>query len=352
MTKILHTFLIHTVSLSNSRKKYINGSIEFIKNVAEKNGYDFKINIITEPSSEYIDTNIDKYNANVNYDKGEDEDFNNLIQKINSNQISNIEKHRVAYNNIESISKSSSSNSNILYLLIEDDIILSNEYSQNIEQLFENIHKLKYDILFTCLSHKNSETDPIELIDSRENFKILLSKSSYFINPNIVSKLNEYLKTYKYTLKIGLSKFIWNNKDIKSYTLNKHIFLEGSKLGLLLSSTNNNNILYQNNDFITLAKITSIEKILEVQLKEALQIYKRLSSLNSADVLHTMGILYYKVGDYDNAKKYLIDSVLNMKKNNGYLTNGSEILNNCINMHQYNQIDLEECMKKTSKYST
>ena len=36
----------------------------------------------------------------------------------------------------------------------------------------------------------------------------------------------------------------------------------------------------------------------------------------------------FKVGDYDNAKKYLIDSVLNMKKNNGYLTNGSEILNN------------------------
>jgi tetratricopeptide (TPR) repeat protein len=231
-------------------------------------------------------------------------------------------------------------------------MVISQEYSKNIDKLFEDINKLKnWDILFTCLSHTNSDTDSIELFDSRINFKILLSKSSYFINPFIVSRLNEYLKIYKYSLKLGISKFIWDNKDIKSYTLNKHIFLEGSKLGLLLSSTNNNNILYQNSDFISLARITNYENITQEQFKEALQIYKRLSNLNSADALHTMGILYYKMGDYENSKKYLIDAIINIKKNNGYLTNSSEILNNCINMHQYNQIDLEECMKKQSKYS-
>ena len=55
--------------------------------------------------------------------------------------------------------------------------------------------------------------------------------------------------------------------------------------------------------------------------------------------------------DYNKSKKLLSDSVINMKKNNGYLTNSSEILNNCINMHQYDQDDLEECIKNKGKYS-
>lgn len=47
----------------------------------------------------------------------------------------------------------------------------------------------------------------------------------------------------------------------------------------------------------------------------------------------------------------MIDACLNIKKYNGYLTKTNEILNNCINMFQYDQIDLEECKKLKSKYS-
>lgn len=351
MTKTLYIHLIHTESLVQ-RKKYINGTIDRLKTVSESCDYEFKINIITEPSVDYIDKNIAQFNSRVNYDKdSSDDDFNNLIQKLNAPQISNIEKHRIAYENILNI-YNMSKNKDDLHLILEDDVVISQEYSKNIDILFNNFSKIgKWDILFTCLSHLNVDNNSIDLYDSRDNFKILLSKSSYFINPDVALKLNKYLNTFKYSLKIALSKFIYDNKDVKSFTLNKHIFLEGSKLGLLLSSTNNNNVLYQNNDFIMLARITSNEKISEEQLKEALQIYKRLTNLNSADILHTMGILYYKVGDYVNAKQYLVDAVLNMKKNNGYLTNSSEILNNCINMHQYNQVDLEDCIKRKSKYN-
>ena len=53
MKKTLYVHLIHTLSLIQ-RKKYVNGSMDFIKNIAEKNDYLFKINIITEPTIEYI----------------------------------------------------------------------------------------------------------------------------------------------------------------------------------------------------------------------------------------------------------------------------------------------------------
>ena len=175
MKKTLYVHLIHTLSLIQ-RKKYVNGSMDFIKNIAEKNDYLFKINIITEPTIEYIDKNIEKYNKNVNYDKESDDDFNNLIQKLNSPQISNIEKHKNAYDIISSISKLESNKSD-LHLIIEDDIVISQEYSKNIETVFKDINKIKdWDIIFTCLSHKNSESEQLEVFNSRENFKILLDR--------------------------------------------------------------------------------------------------------------------------------------------------------------------------------
>ena len=349
--KFLYIHLIHTPTLVE-RKKYLNGTIDYIKNVGEKNNYTIKINIITDPNIEYIDKSIDEFNKRVNYDKEDDEEFNKTIQKLNSPQISNIEKHRVAFFNINHIANLPLKNDKDLHLILEDDVVISHEYTKNFEKLLENIENItEWDILFTCLSNKNEVESDITLIDSRESFKILLSKSSYFIRPTLADKLNEYLKTFKYNLKVGLSKYIWDNKDIKSCIVNRHIFLEGSKLGLLLSSVNNNNVLYQNNDFINLARLTNVEDISESVFKDALDIYKRLENLNNADIQHTMGILYYKMKDYNKSKKLLSDSVINMKKNNGYLTNSSEILNNCINMHQYDQDDLEECIKNKGKYS-
>lgn len=348
--KILYIHLIHTPTLTE-RKKFFNGTVDYIKKIGEKNGYTIRINIISEPNVDFIDKNIDKFNKRVNYDKDSDDDFNKTINKLNAPQISNIEKHKIIYNSIEHIASLPIKSENDLHLVLEDDVVVSQEYTANFEKLMENMEKLnEWDILFTCLSNKNEPNEDIKLIDSRENFKILLSKSSYFIKPSLAIKLNKYLETFKHTLKHALSRFIWDNKDIKSYILNKHIFLEGTKLGLLLSAVNNNNILYQNNDFINLAKITSLPKIEEREYKFAMELFKRLEPLNSADVLHTMGILYYKMNDYDNAKKVLTESVLLMKKNNGYITNNSEILNNCINMFQYEQDDLEECLKTNGKY--
>lgn len=348
--KILYIHVVHTPTLEE-RKRYFSGTIEYIKSVGEKYNYSIRINMVTEPNVDYIDANIDAFNKRVNYDKEEDEEFNKTIQKLNAPQISNTEKHRMIYENIKHISELPIKQDKDLHLVIEDDVVVSQEYTKNFEELIENIEKLdKWDILFTCISNKNDTLSDIATIDSRENFKMLLCKSSYIIKPQLAIKLNEYLKTFKYTLKNAISKYIWDNKDVKSYILNRHIFLEGSKLGLLLSSTNNNNILFQNNDFIHLARIASMEEIDDKLLKKALEIYSRIENLKSADVLHTMGILYYKVKDFEKSKRMLSESVMLMKKNNGYLTNTSEILNNCINMYQYEQDDLEDCMKIKGKY--
>jgi len=327
------------------RKKYLGNNIEHLKKLIQDIGITVKIFMINDYEYANIESSLSDYNKRINYDiiKDSDNDFLVHNKKLNINQISNIEKHRKAYELIKN------NNNDELHLIIEDDILLSTDYNKNISLLFKVIGKFeKWDIIFTCVSNNNDEL--IRLIDSRENFKILISKSSYLITSETASKLYDYFNVLNFQLKIGLSKFIYDNKDIKSFVLNKHTFLEGSKIGLYLSSTNTNNFLYQNSDFVILSNYVNRTSITSEDIITIENIYKNNQLNNNADFQHSLGLIYYKYGDYKTAKKYLIESVTNIKKNEGLIGNFSEILNNCINMHQYDQPDIEECSKKPSRY--
>ena len=346
--KTINIYLVHTPALTK-RLQYMNTTIDILKKLTDS--LEFKTNIVTvkEPLKDYIEDNIESYNKKVKYEKDNsptaDNQFNDAIQTLNVPQICNIEKHRSIYNNIKTDDE--------IHFVIEDDVLLGEDYIENIKELFTNIKNNSlgdWDILFTCVADVDKSAH-ISLKDSRQTFKMLLSKSSYFIKQDTAKKLYEYLDVYKYNLKTGISKFIWDNKNIKSYVLNKHTFIEGSKFGLFTSSVNNTNFLFQNSHFVELAKIVANDNITDTMLKDAENLYKNINKLDNPDILHTMGVLYFKRNDIENAKKFMTDACNKLKENNGYVSKSSDILNNAINIYQYEQTMLDECKKKKSKYS-
>jgi hypothetical protein len=214
---------------------------------------------------------------------------------------------------------------------------------------FKEDKLLDWDMLFMCLASIEKDK-PFSLVNSRNQYKFLLNKSSYFITPTIAAKLNNYLDVYRYNLKTSISKFIWDNKDVRSYVLNKHTFLEGSKMGVFPSSVNTSNFLFQNMHFVALAKLTNNDEITDEIIKDAELLYKQLEKMESPDVLHTMGVIYYKKKDYVNAKCYMVLACEKLKSQCGYVAKSSEIINNAINMFQFDQSMLEACKVKTPKY--
>jgi hypothetical protein len=351
--KHLNVYIVHSGYLQN-RVKYLNVTIEMIKKLLQEQGVTLDIHMVKEPTREYIETNVENFNKRVKYEKDEgalaDNEFNNLISPLNINQISNIEKHKAIYQTI-----CKKDDTNALHLVIEDDVLVGEDYINNMKALFKalkNGELTDWDILFTCLSDvSNSKDEAIALKDSRNQYKILLCKSSYFIRPSLASKLDKYLDVFKYNLKTSMSKYIWDNKDVRAKVLNKHTFLEGSKLGLFTTSVNNSNFLFQNAHFVQLARLVNNDQITDEVVREAEKLYKHLEKFENPDILHTMGVMYYKRNDYDNAKKYMTDACDKMRENHGYVSKSSEILNNAINIYQYDQKQLEECKKKVSKYS-
>lgn len=354
----LQIFVVYSQHL-DERMKYINSTIDFIKKKAEALNYKVDISIVSEPSREQIDKNIEAFNKRVKYEKypedsKENREFNSLITPLNSCQISNIEKHRIIYQNIMQ-QNTMQQNTNNICLILEDDVVIGQEYIQNVEILLKKLKEKtlgEWDMIFTCLPPVNTNEDSkLQLHPISSTFNQLMCKSSYIIKPAIAKRLFDFTETFKFTLKNGLSRFIYENKDIKAMYVNKHIFLEASKIGIVPTTINPNNFLFQNNQFISLVNISNKTDLKPIDIQEANALYDAIKHMDSADVLHLMGVIHYKSKDYTNAKKYMLDAIASLKKNKGYLQQNSEILNNCINMHQYEQIYLDECKQLQSKYS-
>jgi len=346
--RVLNIYLIHSAHLTN-RIPYINKTVEILKTIAEKKHLLVKVQVIQQHSTDAIESNIDDYNKMVKFEKetgdNVDEQFNSFISPLNIAQISNIEKHKDVYRMIE--------NENEIHFIIEDDILATDDYIPNIEKLFEGIQQddiVDWDILLTCMASIEKEK-PLNIVNSRDEYKFLICKSSYFIKPHIAKRLLKYFEVIRYNLKIGISKFIWDNKDIRSCILNKHTFIEGSKIGIFTTSTNNTNYLHQNFQFVRLSKISNNTEISDDMMKEVTDIFDDLKQMNSPDVLHTMGLIYFKRNDYTQAKKYMEEACDKLVSGFGNISKNSEILNNAINMFQFNQPQLEECKKNKSKYS-
>ena len=148
-------------------------------------------------------------------------------------------------------------------------------------------------------------------------------------------------------MKLSLSKFIFDNKDnLKLVMLNKHTIFEGSKIGIFPTTINTNNNLIQNNSYIELSTMYNNN---ETDLNKVYKHYMDFGRDN-ADFLHILGLLYYKNKKYKEAVEFLKLAVINFKKNEGYICQFNEIINNCINMHQLYQDDIKECFNKKGLY--
>jgi tetratricopeptide (TPR) repeat protein len=153
------------------------------------------------------------------------------------------------------------------------------------------------------------------------------------------------------TIRNTLSKYITDNSDLNVYFFNKVTFIEGSKLGLFPSTTNNVNYLYFNNEYIELVNIYNKDVLTNEDILRSGELFKQAENLKSSDVYNIMGMIHNKKKNYKEAKQYFTTALELHKKNFGYLQKNSIILNNAIDVFKYDQDMLEDCIKAKPKYS-
>ena len=345
MSKIINIFVIHSKHLTLRKNKFQN-TLRSIDDAAKKNNYIVKTQFILQHEPDEIQSKIEELNKLVSYDPINDDDFDKQRYMLSVQLISNIEKHKQAWKFIQNITNKSDIN-----LIIEDDALLFPECIINFEE-FLNINDNKWDMITLGLSVNSPITTNDNFMNFRDIIKILPSKEAYCLKPSTAKLFLEQSQSYKFIMRLHLSYLIKTNPQLKIVFPKKRIFIDGSKLGVFPSSIHPTNILIFNNEYIQMHQYLhkSPEEI-RSNLSQIQKLYRLVENLHSPDIMHLYGALMKKIGRLSEAEEILTEGIQELKKQQGFLNNQSEILNNLVDIYKDLQNDINTIDIKTAKYS-
>ena len=338
--KVLNVFVIHSNHLKY-RKNIISSTLKILDEAAKRHVYVFNVTVINTFDLEAVRADFTNIEKDIKAEKTGDEEFDVRISPLNIQKISNFLKQRDALERIVTMKSTDES----YYMILEDDAIILPDFAINIDNFLKNPRPSEWDILMLCMSHGGNDILKKTLVD----VKILPSKECYCIQPACAKVLLESLKTIKQYYRLQLSIWISANPTIKAMYGPGRVTIEGSKIGLVPSSVNDNNILLYNKDFMTLFYMVSGKETMD--LEKATVAFQASEHLNSADLSHLYGVVLFKVNQLKEARIYFEKAVEILESKDGLLTKRSEILNNAININGLCQDDRALYTQSLSKYA-
>lgn len=324
MKQSLSIYFIHSSDLV-MRKQICESFINKIND-----SFDVNIKYIDEEDPKDID--VTKIKEMVKLEKSQTNDiFDALLKNIHVKQLSNTLKHLKAYQYIE---KSTDDYS----LILEDDIIYSQEVVQNLKNVMENMKTLPEDwnILFTGMPQPSGLNITQPIINVNEIFKIIPVCDSYFVNRKNVTELISKFVPIKFCTNIQLS-YIFTHQGIKAHMSVPNVFVDGSKYGMFLSSLETNNKLFLNPDYNKLITIVNKKEYSDEEKNIVDQIIKNTQFANHPDFMYQVGLYQLHNKNFIKAKE-IFDSLYDIyTKNNSVMNSESEFLFNYCNLFAHFQ---------------
>ena len=348
----LNVYVIHDESL-RFRETNMNNTLKTLRNACIAVGISFQSIMITTPTVDTLQKDMNSLQEKVKYEKINDPEFDNRMHMLSIEMISNIEKHKEAWKRI-----SENKDTDVISLVMEDDAYIIPDFMNNIVEFIRILpsqllcstvsSKRNWDICFTGTTKPtdNSSTS-YEFTDTKSVGKILQSKESYIVSPYISKRLIKSLDTMRYTMRTHLSWFIHTNQDIRSVYPNKPMFLDGSKIGICTSTIHPANPLIINKEFMDLWHMQNKP---EVPITEIRGLYKKIEHLRSPDIMHLYGRLLVERKLYMDAEEVFLEALKFARQQNGVLGASSHLLSDAINNYKNIQKDIDDYRKKQSKY--
>ncbi len=343
----LKAYVIHEEGLK-FREANMNNTLKLLRAACDANGVTFCPVIVKNPTTDALQKDINALQSRVKYEKINDPEFDNRMHMLSIEMISNIEKHKEAWRLI-----ADDTDLDTAYIVIEDDAFVMPEFLQNIDDLLKRLPSMlfegsrKFDMCFLGTTKQDSVSDEIGLTDTRAVGKIIPTKESYIVTPQIIRRLTNSLDTIRYTMRTHLSWFVHTNQDIRSVYLSKPTFLDGSKIGICTSTIHPMNPLVINREFMDM---WNLQNKLDIPVSEVRAMYKKIEHLRSPDIQHLYGRLLAERGHYMDAEDAFLEAVKLVRLQQGIVGATSQLVNDAINNYKNIQKDIHEYRKKQSKY--
>lgn len=320
----LSIYFIHSKDLV-MRKQVCETFISKVNN-------DFDVKVVYVEDEDPKDIDIVKIRELVKLEKSKTNDiFDALLKNIHVKQLSNTLKHLHAYKEIENSDDEFS-------LILEDDVIYSNEIVDNLKQCINNIRNYsnEWNILFTGMPQPSGLNISQPIINVNEIYKLIPVCDSYFVNRKNVSQLISKFTPIKFCTNIQLS-YLFAHEGIKACMCVPNIFFDGSKYGMFLSSLEANNKLFLNPEYNKLVSIINKKEYTNDDKNNIVEINKKMQFANHPDFLYQLGLYEFYNKNFSKAKE-IFDGIYDIyTKNNSIINSESEFLFNYCNLFAHFQ---------------
>ena len=290
--------------------------------------------IETEFINEYDtdDIDVEKIKSFVDLNKSDkSEFFDALVRNMHIRSVSNAMKHYTALQKAMSVEAD--------YIMVfEDDVLFGDQMDVKVKQVLEKKDHT-WDICFVGLPSVSPIKDhEVITYDAVKNaFRVLPSCEAYIIRKSSLAKIFEGFLPILFPTNIHYS-FLSEIMPLEISYIVPNLFVDGSKMGIYLSSIESNNRLYMNPEYNQISQLVRREQPLnESERADVAQLFERIRFKNHPDIQVLQGLYYEKIGEFEKARDLYKEAHSVHQQNGCIINNESEILARLVNIQKYFQ---------------
>lgn len=224
--------------------------------------------------------------------------FKGLLRPMHVNQLSNTLKHLAALRAVSALPEGKKG------LIVEDDVLFNNDVPSVLDKVISQMPS-DADIVFLGLpTTKTGSPDKMIFEEVQSIFKLLPCCDSYLVTPRAASILAGCFLPIRFPSQVQLS-YLMDKLKLKAYVCSPNLFIDGTKLGVFISSIEHNNMLIWNPQYnqIRSLVVKSSSTVTPEDLVKARELLASAHFKDHPDMRYLSALAYQHARQYVKAKE-------------------------------------------------
>lgn len=294
------------------------GNINQLVSILQKTFSEVKVTLVNDHEPETFTP--DSIKSITDFSQIQDEKyvlFNSLIVPVHIRHISNLLKHALTLKQIVD-----SQSDDEVYVVLEDDVVFGDKVADYLVQALKSF--TSSDAEFVFLGLPSPATESPTLSPFSDFYNVTPVCDSYAVTKVGAIKLLKELLPMKFQTNVQLSYAIVK-ADVKAFFARPNVFIDGSKLGVFVSTIDANNTLMLSNEHV------NIKSLIEAgELDKAREAYDGIRFKTHPDNLRLLADLELKAKNFDKAKTHYDSCFKAYSANHCVLNNQCQFLKSYI----------------------
>lgn len=268
--------MLHSLSI---KARY--GNVQKLSALCDSRGIRFATVTSQEPQD--ITPDLIKSIVNIAPTPELPPEFSSVLRPIHVNQLSNSLKHFTA---LRMVVENSTLHPNAKHVILEDDVLFNEADVLRLLDSTISSSPADADIVFLGLpSTKSGTLQDVSFEKTTSVFKVLPCCDSYIVTASAAAKLINAFLPIRFPTQVQLTYLI-DKLQLKSFVCSPNVFIDGSKLGVYMSSIEANNMLIWNPQFHQIRMILAKPSLSAEDLKTVDELLKNAHFKDHADFLY------------------------------------------------------------------